>query len=146
MTTTFLRRSLALVAATAFAVLSAGTSASANPTDPVITPAPQAKAGFVLTLSPTSTVSFVSQYARVTLTCSPDGGTHSSPEKACDALREVDGYFERLRPLPGAYCPAVWDPVKATARGYWGDRRVSFEKTYGNACEAGVATSGVFFL
>lgn len=149
MHTTTLRRSLALLAVTACAVLGFSSGAAA---DPVIGPQPPVKAELVLAIAPSpgfgtypgDDVVNPPQIREVKLTCSPDGGTHPSPKEACDSLRAVNGYFERLPSIPGVYCPAVVDPVDVTATGTWGNRRVSYRETFGNSCEAFVGTDGVF--
>ena len=149
MPTTTLRRSLALLAATGCAVLGFGASAAADAVD---SPQRPPTASLVLTITPEIDSPVVShevqrpQARRVTLTCGPDGGSHPAPEKACEALREVDGYFERLPSIPNVFCPAVWDPVRVTATGHWGNRRIAYEETFSNSCEAGVGTNGVFFF
>ncbi len=150
MPTTTLRRSLALLAATGCAVLGFGASAAADAVDSPQLP-PQSNLVLTIAPDPDYAVSGNSLFQpvrprSVTLTCNPDGGSHPAPEKACEALREVDGYFERLPSIPNVFCPAVWDPVRVTATGNWGNRRVVYAERFGNSCEAGVGTNGVFFF
>lgn len=147
MPTTTLRRSLALLAATGCAVLGFGASAAADAVD---SPQRPPTASLVLTITPEIDSPVVShevqrpQARRVTLTCGPDGGSHPAPEKACEALRRVGGSFEELPSIPNVFCPAVWNPVRVTATGHWGNRRIAYEETFSNSCEAAVETSGVF--
>ena len=78
------------------------------------------------------------------LTCDPDGGTHPQPVKACDALRSVNGYIAKLPGNPDIFCPLIFDPRTATAKGTWRGRPVRFQHTYGNDCELHRASTPVF--
>lgn len=86
----------------------------------------------------------------VTLTCSPsgDGGTHPTPEDACDSLRAVDGNFDQLPAEPGIACIDIYDPVWAEAEGLWvqGGKAsfVDYSEEFGNWCYAVVSTDLVF--
>ncbi|WP_158581460.1 SSI family serine proteinase inhibitor [Actinomadura spongiicola] len=54
-----------------------------------------------------------------TLTCEPAGGTHANAEVACAELAKVNG---RIKDVPwnrGWLCLQYWEPVDATATGYW---------------------------
>jgi hypothetical protein len=85
----------------------------------------------------------------VTLTCTPDGGTHPTAREACGSLRRVNGDFFRLPDVP-AFCPDIYDPHVALARGFWksspGGRAVlvSYSETFPNRCAAAVGTDNVF--
>jgi hypothetical protein len=89
------------------------------------------------TASPAALVS------RVTLTCDPDGGTHPNPKKACNALRQAGGNFDRLRG-DHRVCPDIFFPFTATANGIWQGRVVIFQHTYPNRCYLQRATAPVF--
>lgn len=79
----------------------------------------------------------------VTLQCGPAGGSHPSPDEACDALAEAGGSFDDLRASSGA-CTMEHAPVRVTAHGHWEGTRVTFDETYPNPCHANNATAGVF--
>jgi hypothetical protein len=79
-----------------------------------------------------------------TLRCEPAGGHHRSPETACAQLASVTGDFTALLVHPDRMCTMHVDPVRVTATGTWGDRRVSYDETFGNACMLFVETGAVF--
>ncbi|WP_068756299.1 SSI family serine proteinase inhibitor [Thermobifida cellulosilytica] len=79
----------------------------------------------------------------LTLECGPDGGTHPTPEAACDSLRAVDGDFEAL-PTRFALCPPVIWPVRFIAVGHWDGRGVYYSRVMGDRCSGSAATDGVF--
>lgn len=82
----------------------------------------------------------------VVLGCDPDAGAHPDPKAACDRLREVDGDFDRLDVSPGVHCTEEYDPHLVRATGTWQGSPVSFERTYGNACELAAGTGEVFMF
>jgi hypothetical protein len=82
--------------------------------------------------------------SRVLLRCDPPGGTHSDPERACEALEEVGGNPAGLRPRREVFCTLQYDPVTASATGIWGDRAIRFERTFGNSCLLWAETGPVF--
>lgn len=106
-----------------------------------IVPAPGAD--LVLTIYPASPTTGAA-FKQVTLVCDPDGGTHPSPVTACDSLRKVAGYFEKLPNAQGSACPAVYDPVTGVATGTWQGRKVEFQRTMYNACALAISTDNVF--
>lgn len=79
------------------------------------------------------------------LTCEPAGGTHPEPAAACRDLTAAGGDFTKLPgdPFAGA-CPDVWQPVTATAFGWWQGRLTWYSRVYGNLCELQVTTGPVF--
>ncbi|NYI07464.1 SSI family serine proteinase inhibitor [Allostreptomyces psammosilenae] len=79
---------------------------------------------------------------QVTLECSPDGGSHPTPELACDSMHEAEGSPERLG-ATGDMCTMIFQPVTGEIRGTWSGRTLNFTETYGNECLAGAATDGV---
>ncbi|MBL1084426.1 subtilase-type protease inhibitor [Streptomyces actinomycinicus] len=71
----------------------------------------------------------------VTLTCAPTAtGTHPAATQACAELRGVGGDFDALKPAGDVMCTKVYDPVVVTVQGVWQGKRVSYERTFGNAC------------
>lgn len=78
-----------------------------------------------------------------TLECGPDGGTHPTPEEACDSLRAVDGDFEAL-PTRFVPCPPVYWPVRFTAAGHWDGDGLYYSRIMGDHCSGSAATDGVF--
>ncbi|MEU6283005.1 protease inhibitor [Streptomyces sp. NPDC047028] len=71
----------------------------------------------------------------VTLTCAPTAsGTHPAAVQACAELRGVGGDFDALKAQDGVMCTKLWDPVVVTVEGVWQGKRVSYERTFGNAC------------
>lgn len=97
----------------------------------------------VLSIYRGDTVNPAALVSRVTLTCNPDGGTHPNPQKACNALRQVGGNFDRL-PGDQRVCPFIFFPFTATANGSWQGRVVIFHRTYTNSCFLQRATAPVF--
>ncbi|WP_166657944.1 SSI family serine proteinase inhibitor [Actinokineospora alba] len=79
-----------------------------------------------------------------TLRCGPAGGHHRSPETACAQLAAVTGDFSALLVHQDRACPLYVDPVRVTATGTWDGRRVSYDETFGNACQLYVETGAVF--
>jgi Subtilisin inhibitor-like len=79
------------------------------------------------------------------LFCDPPGGLHPNPRAACTDLAVAGGDFTKL---PGdrelILCPDIYDPVVATAFGWWKERVTWFSRTYSNACELYGATGPVF--
>lgn len=102
-----------------------------------------------LSLTPNAVVSADESAYKVTLTCTPDGGTHPDPKAACDSLRAVGGNFKRL-PSTTDFCPLVYDPHTARATGSWQSSPmgptllVDYEETFSNRCFAAVGTDNVF--
>jgi hypothetical protein len=79
----------------------------------------------------------------VALRCTPRGGDHPAPERACRALDRVDGDFTRL--TPGRWtCTLEYRPLTVTARGVWRGRLVGRTATYPNRCALLRATGKVF--
>lgn len=81
----------------------------------------------------------------VTLRCRPTGGTHPSAAQACAALARVRGDLAKL-PTRSGMCTMQFEPVTAKAAGRWAGRRVTFDRTFGNACQLTLQTSGVFVV
>ncbi|MEV0644734.1 SSI family serine proteinase inhibitor [Phytomonospora sp. NPDC050363] len=90
------------------------------------------------------TVSGSASTTEATLSCEPTGGTHVQAAEACRALIGVGGEFGALDVAPDTNCPAIYDPVRATARGVWAGTVVSYDREFGNSCELGARTGPVF--
>ncbi len=78
----------------------------------------------------------------VTLTCSPDGGSHPRAEAACDALWQAHGQFGDLAATAGP-CTMELRPTLGEATGHWRGEPVHFRHTYDNPCLAARESGGV---
>ncbi|WP_131742584.1 SSI family serine proteinase inhibitor [Actinomadura roseirufa] len=79
---------------------------------------------------------------RWSLTCSPDGGTHPAPARACARLREINGDLDRLRHR-SERCPRAFDPREVEIRGAWNGRDIVFKERYPNAACLEEATAPI---
>jgi hypothetical protein len=81
----------------------------------------------------------------VTLGCDNEEATGSHPRRAaaCKAIQLADGDFDRLQPT-NQVCTLEYNPVVARAVGRWHGKKITFEKTYGNSCEAATKSADVF--
>jgi len=79
----------------------------------------------------------------VVLTCYPSGGLHPNPIQACATLASVGGRPDDLQPAR-RMCMMIYLPVTAKIAGNWRGRRLSWSKTYSNACDMNRST-GVLF-
>jgi hypothetical protein len=71
----------------------------------------------------------------VTLNCAPSAsGTHPAAAEACAELRGVNGDLDSLKAADGVMCTKLYAPVVVTVEGVWQGKRVSYERTFGNAC------------
>ncbi|TWV44874.1 serine protease [Streptomyces misionensis] len=78
------------------------------------------------------------------LRCAPPQG-HPYAAEACAELAAARGDIDRV-PVRKVFCPRIYSPVTATARGHWNGRTVDFRRTYTNACELRARTGAVFAL
>lgn len=78
------------------------------------------------------------------LRCLPPQG-HPYAAEACAELTAARGDIDRL-PVRKVFCPRIYSPVTATARGRWNGRIVDFRRTYTNSCELRARTGAVFAL
>ncbi|EGX55970.1 subtilisin inhibitor [Streptomyces zinciresistens K42] len=76
------------------------------------------------------------------LRCDPPQG-HAKAAQACAQLTEAGGDIRRL-PREDAYCPMVYAPVTAHARGEWNGRPVEYRETFANGCGMAARTGSVF--
>ncbi|MFB9388457.1 subtilase-type protease inhibitor [Streptomyces coeruleoprunus] len=146
-----LRRAAVCGAVAAMALTTLAPAASAAPaaaearTDTRAEARLYAPSALVLTVAQGESAAYSTPLRAVTLTCMPSpGGTHPSPQAACDALREVNGEFGALRSDSQRACIKIYDPVVVTAQGVWEGQRVSFERTFGNSCVMGAEGTSVF--
>jgi len=130
---------LGLALAAFLAVSTLGTTAQASPSSGV--QAQQSRS--VLFLSVTTQDGDV--YAAILL-CDPPGGLrHYDPRGACADIAAAGGDFTKLPGSgSGRACPDVYEPVVATAFGWWEDHLLWFSHAYGNMCEMSIATDPVF--
>ncbi|MFF8726741.1 protease inhibitor [Streptomyces sp. NPDC015171] len=81
----------------------------------------------------------------VTLNCAPTAsGTHPAAAAACAELRGVGGDFDALKAADGVMCTKLYDPVVVTVQGVWQGKRVSYERSFGNACMRDAASGSLF--
>lgn len=78
------------------------------------------------------------------LQCDPPQGPARAAE-ACAELAAADGDIGRIPP-EHVFCPMIYAPVTAHARGRWNGRPVSFRRTYANTCTMNARTGAVFAL
>ncbi|OIK27526.1 SSI family serine proteinase inhibitor [Streptomyces malaysiense] len=78
------------------------------------------------------------------LRCLPPHG-HPYAAEACAELSAARGDIDRI-PARKVFCPRIYSPVTATARGRWNGRAVDFRRTYTNSCELRARTGSVFDL
>jgi hypothetical protein len=79
----------------------------------------------------------------VLLRCSPPGGGHPSPAKACAALKAAGGDPAKLRSA-AVMCTLQYAPVTASITGTWKGKKVRWTRTFGNTCELARATGVIF--
>jgi len=72
--------------------------------------------------------------AAVVLRCDPAGGAHPKKGKACQALANVNGKPQKLKPA-AVMCTQQYAPVTARIEGHWRGKTVDWTHTFGNACE-----------
>ncbi|MES5818652.1 SSI family serine proteinase inhibitor [Streptomyces sp. RG80] len=78
------------------------------------------------------------------LLCDPPQG-HGKAAEACAELEAVDGDIAALPPKD-TYCPMIYTPVTAHARGQWNGRPVDYAATFSNGCVMAGRTGSVFAL
>jgi hypothetical protein len=78
------------------------------------------------------------------LLCDPPQG-HAHAVRACEELRAADGDIGRIPPKD-VFCPMVYAPVTASARGEWGGHPVTYRNTFSNSCVMAAQTGAVFAL
>ncbi|MBT3162939.1 alkaline protease [Streptomyces sp. Vc74B-19] len=104
-----------------------------------------APSALVLTVGKGVSATAVTPERAVTLTCAPGpSGTHPAAASACADLTGVGGDLDALTRSGDAMCPMVYDPVLVTVDGVWQGKRVSYERSFSNACEMNAHGSSVF--
>ncbi|MDF3149492.1 MULTISPECIES: SSI family serine proteinase inhibitor [unclassified Streptomyces] len=78
------------------------------------------------------------------LLCDPPQG-HRKAAEACEQLDRVGGDIGRLQ-RKDAFCPMIYAPVTAHARGEWNGRSVEYRETFSNGCGMSARTGAVFAL
>jgi hypothetical protein len=78
------------------------------------------------------------------LLCDPPQG-HGRAAEACAQLQEAHGDLHAIT-TKGTYCPMIYAPVTAHARGRWNGRSVDYTETFSNACVMEARTGAVFAL
>ncbi|MFE5814645.1 SSI family serine proteinase inhibitor [Streptomyces sp. NPDC056479] len=78
------------------------------------------------------------------LLCDPPTG-HTKAAEACADLDRVGGDISRLQ-RKDAFCPMVYAPVTAHARGEWNGHPVEYRETFSNGCGMAARTGAVFAL
>ncbi|MFE2069377.1 MULTISPECIES: subtilase-type protease inhibitor [unclassified Streptomyces] len=104
-----------------------------------------APSALVLTTGHGSEAATATPERAVTLTCAPTAsGTHPAAAQACAELRGAGGDFDALTPRTDVWCTKLYDPVVVTVEGVWQGKRVSYERTFGNACMRDTYGASVF--
>jgi hypothetical protein len=94
-----------------------------------------APSALVLTTGHGSDAATATPERAVTLICAPTAsGTHPAAAQACAELRGAGGDLDALTPRTDVWCTRLYDPVVVTVEGVWQGKRVSYERTFGNAC------------
>ncbi|MFI6013579.1 SSI family serine proteinase inhibitor [Streptomyces sp. NPDC051243] len=83
----------------------------------------------------------------ILLSCDPPQG-HGRAVEACAELEKVDGDVSRLQRLQpkNTFCPMIYAPVTAHARGTWAGRPVEYRETFSNSCALTARTGSLFTL
>ncbi|WP_406453053.1 subtilase-type protease inhibitor [Streptomyces sp. NBC_01622] len=78
------------------------------------------------------------------LLCDPPQG-HTHAAEACAELSAVGGDIDAI-PARSEFCPMIYAPVTAHARGGWKGRQVDYTRTFSNRCVLAARTGDVFAL
>ena len=78
------------------------------------------------------------------LLCDPPQG-HAHAAEACAQLGAADGDIDAV-PAKSVFCPMIYAPMTAHARGEWKGRQIDYRKTFSNACVLAARTGEVFAL
>ncbi|MFD0007871.1 subtilase-type protease inhibitor [Streptomyces sp. NPDC127178] len=133
-----MRKSTGLVATVlaAAAITTAAPSAHAEP-DSLFAPS-----ALVITSSRVDGSGAIDQ--AMTLSCAPrPTGTHPAPASACRELRWTAGDFSTLLAETDDHaCIKIYAPVTIGIEGVWQGQRVSWQRSFANACEREAAVQG----
>ncbi|MFF7448040.1 MULTISPECIES: SSI family serine proteinase inhibitor [unclassified Streptomyces] len=105
---------------------------------------PDLRAGNWLFLTVTKGDARSSDTRGTLLLCDPPQGHHRAAQ-ACAELAGVNGDITAL-PMRAAYCPMIYAPVTAQARGQWNGRPVDYTQTFSNGCAMAGRTGSLFAL
>ncbi|MFJ5302491.1 SSI family serine proteinase inhibitor [Streptomyces sp. NPDC088350] len=78
------------------------------------------------------------------LLCDPPQG-HAHAAEACAELGAAGGDIDAI-PAESVFCPMIYAPVTAHARGEWKGRQVDYTRTFSNVCVMAARTGEVFAL
>lgn len=78
------------------------------------------------------------------LLCDPPQG-HAHAAEACAELGAAGGDIDAI-PAESVFCPMIYAPVTAHARGEWNGHQVDSTRTFSNACGMAARTGSVFAL
>jgi hypothetical protein len=78
------------------------------------------------------------------LLCDPPQG-HAHAAEACAELGAAGGDIDAVPPT-SVFCPMIYAPVTAHARGEWKGRQVDYTRTFSNGCVLAARTGHVFAL
>jgi hypothetical protein len=78
------------------------------------------------------------------LLCDPPQG-HGRAAEACAQLERADGDIGAISSRD-TFCPMIYAPVTAHARGQWHGRPVQYRETFSNTCVLRARTGAVFAL
>jgi hypothetical protein len=98
----------------------------------------------LLLLTVTATDATPHSARSVVLTCEPSGGTHPKAEPSCSQLSATGGKITAEPFTEGRYCPKIFQPVTASAAGWWTGSRVGYQETFANSCLLELATGPLF--
>ncbi|MFF9275858.1 subtilase-type protease inhibitor [Streptomyces griseosporeus] len=94
-----------------------------------------APSALVLTVGHGQSAATATPARAVTLSCAPTpSGTHPDTVGACAELRGAQGDLGALQAKSDVMCTKEYDPVVVTVDGVWQGQRVSYERTFANAC------------
>jgi hypothetical protein len=137
----------ALIVSAALLPATASAASAALPdgaTSVVDTTVKTTSARSVLLLTVTPTDATPPSARSVVLTCEPSGGTHPKAEPSCSQLSSTGGKITAMPFSEGRYCPKIFQPVTASAAGWWSGSRVGYQETFANSCLLELATGPLF--
>jgi hypothetical protein len=79
--------------------------------------------------------------AHITLDCPPELSEHPNAEAVCAQLDEAGGFIDEI-PAADGMCTKEYVPVRVLIFGHWQGTSHTSMETYGNRCEAVLATGG----
>ncbi|WP_205323662.1 SSI family serine proteinase inhibitor [Glycomyces sp. YM15] len=131
------------LAAAAFATVGSGSAQAAfqpfepMPVDPGIGDGSGPHSHFAISMTPLRGGGPV----QITLDCPPELSEHPNADTVCSQLDEADGHVGDI-PAADGMCTKEYAPVRVLVFGHWQGQPRAFTETYGNQCEAVLATGG----